>query len=703
VKNWRWGLVAWVALVLAVYYRQAWWLLASGPQAWSAPDLGFGAGPVHLPFLRDALGRTVRGGAAAALVATAACVLGRAAQRLVVPDLADRVERLVLTASFGVGTLGVVLLAAAWAGHYTPRVVTAVVSLVVAAGAVDAAWRRSQRRVEDGAEKAASRCLPGGVGPHPVPALPGEGLARALTFAALGLALFCALTPESEYDALWYHLELPRRWLAAGRPVDDISEYVSLYPLHWELLFGAALPIGGTVGAKLLHWAMLPACGAVAALWARRMDASPWLAAAFFVTAPTVFWESTAAYADLALALHVGVGCWALARAFETASQRWVIASGLSFGFACATKHLGLLALASAAIVFVGSGVLGRRSWRRHASAAALVIVLALAIATPWYAWAYARSGNPVFPEMYGVFGATPPERWSPDTEEALARFKAHFSVHRTGLLRLVLPWDVTMHGAEYGGTYGPMVLALAPCAAVAMRRRRAALALGVGTMLYLAGWVSPISSLQARFLVTAMLALAPLLAAGVRDALPARRVMLPLIAAALLLNLPPATPLHEGDREGWAHWLTHVERTIPAASVLGGVSDDEYLRRQVRSYAAWQWINQHTPPGARVLAFSGGDHYYARRPRLWSDAEAARDVTWWARSADAALAALDDIGIDYVLLPQPRIRTPKEQALPLVAAIERGALAKIYEDGWYLVYRRETETSAPGAATDQR
>jgi hypothetical protein len=259
------------------------------------------------------------------------------------------------------------------------------------------------------------------------------------------------------------------------------------------------------------------------------------------------------------------------------------------------------------------------------------------------------------------------------------------------------------MHGAEYGGTYGPLVLALAPCALVAMRRRHAAFALGAGTLLYLAAWVSPISSLQARFLVPAMLAASPLLAAGVRHGLPANRAVGIVLAVALVLNLPPATPLHEGDRAGWTHWLTHVVRTIPAASVLGGVSDDEYLRRQVRSYAAWQWIDGHAPAEARVLAFSGGDHFYARRARIWSEAEAARRATWWAPSPDAALTGLGDLGITYVLLPQPRIRTPKEQALPLVTAIEGGALARVYEDGWYLVYRRETETAASGTATDQR
>ena len=206
--------------------------------------------------------------------------------------------------------MGLVMLALAWCGVYTPAVVCAVAAVLAIAALVPAI---RAGRIAPAPLARASRASFG---------IRGLELAAAvIVVLALGIALFCALAPESEYDALWYHLELPRRWLAAGHPVDDVSEYVALYPLHWELVLGAALPTGGTVGARLLHWAMLPACGAAAALWARRLDAPRWLGAAVFVTAPTVLWEGTTAYADLALTLHVGVGAWALVRAFDTGDR----------------------------------------------------------------------------------------------------------------------------------------------------------------------------------------------------------------------------------------------------------------------------------------------------------------------------------------------------------------------------------------------
>ncbi len=124
----------------------------------------------------------------------------------------------------------------------------------------------------------------------------GEWPWMAITIGAVLYAGFCALAPETEYDALWYHLHLPRRWLAAGHPVDDVNEYASLYPLGWDLVFGAALaltvqsPPSCCTGWRCPHARSLRH-------FSRTVDrrTSPWMAGAIFVTAPIVFWEATTA------------------------------------------------------------------------------------------------------------------------------------------------------------------------------------------------------------------------------------------------------------------------------------------------------------------------------------------------------------------------------------------------------------------------
>jgi hypothetical protein len=162
------------------------------------------------------------------------------------------------------------------------------------------------------------------------------------------MALVGALAPEIEYDALWYHLWLPQQWLLAGRPVDIVEEYVSLYPLGWDLLYGAALTVGGAGAAKLLHFACLPLLAATTWRLARELapDASPALAAALTVAAPTLIWEATTAYVDLALAWYLALAVLAVVRYHATHDRRWLIIGAVVLGGALAIKHLGLVAMA---------------------------------------------------------------------------------------------------------------------------------------------------------------------------------------------------------------------------------------------------------------------------------------------------------------------------------------------------------------------
>jgi 4-amino-4-deoxy-L-arabinose transferase-like glycosyltransferase len=698
VPAWAVGaMLVWGAVVLAVYFRHAWTLLAGVEGRWIWPEIGQGLRYSGLPYAHEALVRAGTALGGAALCGVAFVGAGMMVGRILAPKTESPCERLVLAFAFGSGALGFAFYALAGAGLYTPPVVRAVV-LVLAAAAVLLAPGAARLARIDTQRLVLVRDWPWLV----------------IASGAVLYAIFCALAPETEYDALWYHLELPRRWLATGRPVDDVNEYVSLYPLGWGLLFGAGLSVGGPGAATLLHAMTLPACGAVAGLLARTITsrASAWMAAAIFVTAPTVFWEATTAYVDLALALHVGVAVLALVRAHDTGDRRWLIVAGLQLGFACATKNLGLVALASVVPVLAWSRL--RVQPRRAAFASiVLVTVLALLVPLPWYVRAWRASGNPVFPDMYRVFGARPAERWDALTERGLQKFKDHFGRPRSLRHVLLLPWDVPIHGAQYGGTLGPLLLAGLPVVALVSVRRRTAAAMLAGTAIYGAIWASPVSSYQLRFLVPAWLPCAALLAAGtglvldrVRSPL-ARTAVHAALSLVLLACLPPWTIFHDGDRRGWDGWLTHVVREPPTAVVLGGMSAEAWLRARVRTYGAWRWIDVHAPEAARVLTFFGGDQLYSRRSRLWSEAVAARGATWAATGGhrDRVIEELRRLGITFILAPAEPWRTDEHRCLDLLRPEIMGpALERVYEDRFSVVYAVRAAGDAPAGTgtTDQ-
>jgi hypothetical protein len=155
------------------------------------------------------------------------------------------------------------------------------------------------------------------------------------------------------------------------------------------------------------------------------------------------------------------------------------------------------------------------------------------------------------------------------------------------------------------------------------------------------------------------------------------------------LLNLPPFTPFHEADREGWSGWLTHVLRAPPLRVVIGREAEASYLAREVRSFRAWQWINAQLPGDVRVLATAGGDQLYARRSRVPHDATIARSaVLVGAQDLDTAAATLRRLGITHVLFDQRELAQMNAESLVLASSRFQQACTPEYSDSRFSVCR---------------
>jgi hypothetical protein len=402
------------------------------------------------------------------------------------------------------------------------------------------------------------------------------------------------------------------------------------------------------------------------------------------IVSPTMIWEATTAYIDLALAWYVVLSVYALLRYANSQQTPWLLVSAATIGVGMAVKHLGLVAFAIM-VLAVAVVQIRRASLASAIGACALFAAIALLPPAPYYVRAYAASGNPVFPDLYAVFGAQPSDRWDELTERGLRTFKGRFGRERTPGNLLTLPWDVTVHAARYGGSAGPLFLLLVPFGLLAGSTVRwMLLACGV----YVLVWASPISSFQFRFLIP-ILPLLSVVAAGGLARLP--RAAAFIILPVLLLNLPPFTEWHERDKEGWSGWLTHVQRALPVRVVAGAESERAYLTRTVPSFSAWRFANANLPREARVLTFFGGDHLYSARGRLWSNAVAARPATWdWeaGREADAH-AALSQLGITHVLVDRRQLADPRVSPLAIVSdEMRRCCLEVVYEDPRAVLYR---------------
>jgi len=653
------------------------------------------AASMGLPSFGEAALRALRGVIGCVAVLAVAQVMGWAVMHLAGAPVLDSMESMLFRTATGLGAFAYVTLALATLHLYTvPALRVLVVALLLAGVAIMARAMpniRMRQRPAIGIDTSAA---------------PRSDFAwKTVTLFFLLIALLGALAPESEYDALQYHLQFPRVWLTRGTIVDFPTMYASLYPMTWELLYGAGLALGGPVAAKLLHFSTLPL---LAVLVYRTMcrffpATPPWPAVAFLVSAPTVLWEATTAYVDLALALHAGLVLYALLRFAESENRPWLLLAALQAGLAIATKHLGYFVLLPA-VTGLGIFLLRRHGLRRAVCPVALFLAVSLIVAVPWYVRSWVATGNPVFPEFFRLFGA-PPDRWDALADVGLNRFKAHFGRPRSFLSLLTLPWDATVHAARYGGTFGPIFLLLLP-ALLLSPSAAAARRIGMGVLTYVALWASPISSFQMRFLVPVIPPMAVLVAVAygrlnslLGTAWPRRggRVLTAGMAVLVLLNLPPFLPLHEVDRVEWNGWLTHVIRNVPATVVSGRVSADRYLASTVLSYEAWQYVNAHLAEDARVLTFSEGDNLYGERERLWAYAVVARPAVWGAPvgAERQALQALLGLRITHILIDKVELAALPQGSVAIIGAdFRRMWLALEYEDRHLELYRIRWENA---------
>lgn len=663
------AVLVWVVGLAIVYFAPAAWAGLRELRHSSLPALAVSGLPAAAARL-----------AGAALVFFAAWALGSALLRL--PLLREARpepgrERTLAALGMGLGGLAIVALALSPLGLLRDWALIAIVAAGGAAGAIRLA--RERRKPAAGAPPARARAATA------LPRGPWELALAALISAGVVFALIAALAPEVEYDALWYHLDIPRRSLEAGSLVDQRCEYVSLYPMGAELLYAYGLALGDPVIAKLVSfgfWVLFVA--ATYDLGARVGGRGTALtAAAIAALTPTALWEATTAYVDVAVAFFITLSLAWVVRYVERGALASLALAGLLGGFALAIKTLALLGLAALALVALA----GRRApLRAHVAALGVFSGLVLLPAAPSLLRAQIEAGNPVFPSLYGIFGADG-SRWTQAAadsyEESLDRIG---SVDGLGGL-LTMPWDITMHGSEFAGSIGVLFLMLVPLAFTRRLSRPAAM-VALFAAAYVLLWVSPLSSQQLRFLLPAVPALAVLGACGLASArelgarLHPRVAAVPalVVVATLALSLPAFTALHDRDGEDT---LTHVLRGAPIDVVSGAESEREYLARKLPAYEAARALE------GDALTVAVSDPYVD----TYASAELIPDWSACIRIAGARpgevrseLRALRRLGVRRLLV-EPGLRA-EQGALALTRRPPPSGSARVvYDDGRAVVY----------------
>ncbi|MCZ6837115.1 MAG: hypothetical protein O7G85_15175 [Planctomycetota bacterium] len=247
------------------------------------------------------------------------------------------------------------------------------------------------------------------------------------------------------YDALSYHLQLPKEWMSLGGIVGLDHNVYSHMPnfmegayYHLALLMGDG--IDSVYAAQMLHALITIMTAFVTYRLASRLNSSMGglLAWAIVIGTPWVIVTGSLAYNEMTVSLMLATGLLVLF-SDDLESRHEAILIGLLMGAACGAKltSIGLVALP---LLILLLWKLPPKRWPFSLLIVGLVGTLVLA---PYFLMNWSDTGNPVFPFLTSVFGTG---HWT--TEQATTWALGHqvhggFAARGMGLVHEFLRYGI--------------------------------------------------------------------------------------------------------------------------------------------------------------------------------------------------------------------------------------------------------------------
>jgi len=423
---------------------------------------------------------------------------------------------------------------------------------------------------------------------------------------AFPLAL-AAAEPPLYWDALTYHLAVPHKYAAAHAFAYLPYNVYSSMPLGATMFYMWGMLWDGLTCANASYLAVSLLVVALVYRLARFWLSQFYAAAAAFLVffTPVFFVVMPGAHVDHFLMLYV-VGAlyvYFLPNGAETQnSPRRPLAVGIFLGAALAVKYTSAYVLGAFAPVFIYDLARRRLRWRELF----LILGVAFAFVVPWLVKAYVERGSPLFPLFYGVLGG---RDFSPEQAERLVAWQRGIGGGRSWHDYFLLPYRISVEAdfeyRRFAGLYIPYLLPLAAVAALAFRRAGRLVAFAWA---FVAFW--SLGPQQLRFLDGGLAPLA-VAAAGAAAAAESRfgalaRGLWRFGVAALIMFT------------GFAYNVGGILHTLEGFDYLAGEGREEFLEEKCGFYRAQKFIDENTPPDAKVLMIFTNHTLYLQREAVY-------------------------------------------------------------------------------------
>lgn len=219
-----------------------------------------------------------------------------------------------------------------------------------------------------------------------------------------GVNFLGALIPETAFDALWYHLTLPKMYLLESeiKFIPGGLFYYSAMPKLVEMLYIPMISFWGEIAAKVVHFSF--GLGTTYVLFRiSRLFVShkiSLLVVVLFYSNLVVAWESTTAYVDLGRAFYESLALFAFILWIRKSGRKYIILTGIMMGFAISVKYLALSSFLIFLVIILLLQTKQKLPRRVLGLNSLYYIVPALIIPMPWFIFSYMATGNPFYPSF---------------------------------------------------------------------------------------------------------------------------------------------------------------------------------------------------------------------------------------------------------------------------------------------------------------
>jgi len=264
--------------------------------------------------------------------------------------------------------------------------------------------------------------------------------------------LAIALAPPLRFDALTYHLALPRLYLLNGNIAYTPDNMFWGMPQQAEMLYTFAMALGGTEAAVTLGWGfgVLTLIGLLGYVRDKINLTAGWVAVTCLLGGITLAKSLSFGYTEWLVMLN-GLATLIVLNEWKTSAKKELLPlAGCFAGFALGTKYTAGQLILIGLIIIVWEGI--RLKDRRTLINLLLFGGVAALISLPWWLKNWLGTSNPFYPLLW------------PAGAMSQARLD-HYTGTPWGswLDMLILPWQVTVWGVEGGQGFswsiGPLLL----------------------------------------------------------------------------------------------------------------------------------------------------------------------------------------------------------------------------------------------------